>query len=164
MKLKSAAGVVAFIIVLVLIGLGFYYVVSLKTTQTQPKDAKSNQTFVPNKIKVTASPKDDVADPVEAAYNTYLKDMKAGKTDEALATFKKSTTSELAAKLDRNATKDPILCTKDLPAKLDFTHPPLMGLKTVINITAVSAAGKKTYISVTGDVNTKKLEAIKCAS
>jgi hypothetical protein len=161
MKLKGATGVAAFIIVLLLIGLGFYYVVSLKTSHTKPTDAQSNQTTAPNKVKVTVPPTTDVSKPVESVYNAYFDSSKAGKSDEALVAFKKSVSSDLASKLDQKSARKLILCSDNLPVKLAFAHPPLMGPRAVIIITATFAKEKK-YINVTSDVNTKKILGIDC--
>ena len=160
MKVTSKSAAFIFFVVLVLIALGFYYVLAIRNSDNQPEDAKPNQT-VGKTPKVDVSPKADVSQPVEDAYTAYLEGVKDDKQEEALAEFKKVTSDKLAAKLSSSSTKDPVLCSTKVPTKLEFSRPPLMGSTAVVGVTAVFEQGK-TNISVTTDVNTKKILSIVC--
>lgn len=161
MKVTSKTAVFIFIVVLLLVAGGFYYVVAIRNSDNQPKDAKSNQTGKTPKVDV--SPNADINKPVESAYTAYLKGVKDNKQEEALATFKKASSDELAAKLNNRSGKDPILCSQNVPQKLTFSDPPLMGNITVVSVTAVYENSKE-VINVTSDVNTNKIVSISCPS
>jgi len=158
-KATSKTAVVIFVVVLILVAVGFYYVVAIRNSDNQPKDAKSNQTG--NTPTVEVPPSTDVSKPVEEAYTAYLKGVKEDRQEEALAAFKKASSDTLAAKLSESSDKDPILCSNNIPQKLTFSDPPLMGGITVVSVTAVFE-NSNVVISVTSDVNTKKITSIDC--
>jgi hypothetical protein len=162
MKVTSKSAVFIYIVVLVLVALGFYYVLALRNSDNQPKEAKPNQS-IGKTPKVNVPPTADVSKPIEDAYTAYLKAVKNDKQAEALATFKKASTDSLASKLTNDSSEDPVLCSDKVPQKLTFSDPPLMGDITVVSVTAVYENSKE-VITVTSDVNTKKIVSIKCPS
>jgi hypothetical protein len=153
-KINRKTAILAAIIILVVAGLIFYYIVALRTNdKTGAPKSEAVGARVPSKEEIS---------PITEAYTEYLKGVKADKQPAALKAFQASTSKALAARLAQEKKgADPILCAQNVPTGLSFSQPLIMGDTTLVTVTAKFADGKQ-LITVTADTKTKQITDIVC--
>lgn len=160
---KSKTLIVAAVILLVLSGLALYYVVALRNSDTQPAAARPNQSGTSRTAGQNLP--EDAKRIVASAYDAYLADREAGEggtaSRQALAAFEASVTDELAARLTPGGARDPVLCSRQLPERLVYGEPVILGDMATLAVTDGEAA-PASKATVTVAIGTGKITDISC--
>ena len=157
----NAAEIIISIAVVAVIGVLTYVLLGNSTEVEQSTETVSSQTEA-EKVKDEKLEEAELV--VRDAYNTYLSEQYRDEPDQerALEVFNQQTTAELATKLSQSEAADPVLCSQNIPERLEFKDGELSGGIAMFTVVGYYAESDN-EIQVSVDTRSMKLADVICS-